>query len=232
MPVFWILVYMWTISNIKVFQQDDGVWYCNAKPGRGIEFNYSFLIWVFLYLFIPAAILVALNIAIIVRLRQVQRLHKILTQSQPLSYKVPSRATQEAETSYSQSVTVGGAEDESSSCYDSRDSEPPASSAGYSMNSRTNLHADGTPTSNRFSIRYAIMHQPSINLTGQNYLLELIFSKFVTAKNREKLNPLTFSSWKQHWESVLLWKECTQTGIRTQTSRFLDLTQVRHSITE
>ena len=193
MPVFWILVYMWTISNIQVFQQDDGVWYCNAKPGREKEFNYSFLIWVFLYLFIPAAILVALNIAIIVRLRQVQRLHKILTQSQPLTYKVPSRATQEAETRYSQSVTVGGAEDECSSCYDSRDSEPSASSAGYSMNSRTNLHADETQTSNRFSIRYAIMHQPSINLTGQNYLLELYSRNSRLPKIAKKLNPLTFS---------------------------------------
>ena len=29
--------------------------------------------------------------------------------------------------------------------------------------------------------------------TGQNYSLELMFAKFATAKNREKLNPQTFS---------------------------------------
>ena len=30
--------------------------------------------------------------------------------------------------------------------------------------------------------------------TGQKYSLELMFAKFATAKNQEKLNPLTFSS--------------------------------------
>ena len=31
-------------------------------------------------------------------------------------------------------------------------------------------------------------------LTGQNHSLELMFAKFVTAKSREKLNPLKVSS--------------------------------------
>ena len=48
-------------------------------------------------------------------------------------------------------------------------------------------------------VGFALGNQKAVDVnlsypTGQNYSLELMFTKFATAKNREKLNLLTFSS--------------------------------------
>ena len=44
------------------------------------------------------------------------------------------------------------------------------------------------------SYNVSILLARCIYPTGQNYSLELMYAKFVAAKNREKLDPLTFSS--------------------------------------
>lgn len=144
---------MWCIANVVVYEQDSGVMYCKARPGKETQFNYSFLVWVFLYLYIPAAILLGLNIAIIVRLRHVRRLHKILTTSQPLSFKMTS--VQQDEANFSASVTVRGDESSHAPSEDTSSVEPSETSLiAHSMNSRTNLQpTEGSSCDNKFSIR-------------------------------------------------------------------------------
>ena len=66
-------------------------------------------------------------------------------------------------------------------------------------------------------------------LTGQNYSLELMFAKFSTAKNREKLNPLTFTPSGVTCLTTKL-EQCVI--IEIMTTRSQDRLQVRRSITE
>ena len=71
--------------------------------------------------------------------------------------------------------------------------------------------------------------------TGQNYSLKFMFAKFATAKNPEKIKPLTFSSpgaicLKTTLGKYVTVKECTLTGI--QTSGLQDWLQVRRFSTE
>ena len=69
---------------------------------------------------------------------------------------------------------------------------------------------------------YSYLFQSMLYPTGQKLLLDLMFAKFATAKNREKLNPLKVSSYRcylpeNNTENV---ENCSSLGLEPPTFRF------------
>ena len=73
MPVFWTLVYLWTIANIQAYTAENGVVRCQGKPEKEREYNSGYLFWATMYIFVPVALIFALNSAIALKITSIQR---------------------------------------------------------------------------------------------------------------------------------------------------------------
>ena len=72
-PLFWIIAYSWMVTNIQVYEQENGVRSCQGKPEKLKAYDLGFVYWAALYLFVPALLILILNIAIVVKIRSIQQ---------------------------------------------------------------------------------------------------------------------------------------------------------------
>lgn len=83
MPIIWLCAYSWLGDQYKA-SVEDGRLVCAPKDSKVDAYNNNYLVWVLLYQFVPAGVIIVLNIAIVVSLRKFKQLDKALAPSQPL----------------------------------------------------------------------------------------------------------------------------------------------------
>ena len=79
MPVFWMVIYSWYGDLYTVETDDEGRLSCAPKESKITAYNRNYDFWCLLYLFIPACLLLILNIAIIIQLKRARNIHRSLT---------------------------------------------------------------------------------------------------------------------------------------------------------
>lgn len=75
MPIFWLAAYSWVTMPAYVLHADGKV-ICSIQGEAVTEAAVN--MWTSLYVFIPAIVLICFNTAIIIRLKRVNRIHKVL----------------------------------------------------------------------------------------------------------------------------------------------------------
>ena len=72
MPVFWLVAYSWLGDQYRVVEYS-GRLFCTSKESKAHAYNMNYFIWTMLYLFVPALVILSLSIAIVVRLRHLNK---------------------------------------------------------------------------------------------------------------------------------------------------------------
>lgn len=146
----WLAAYAWNIFQFEAGEKE-GVTICKFSE-KNIELaNTNYFVWTLLYLFIPAFLLLVLNIAILIRLRRVHRLHKKLTQSQPLrASRILPRKLDETSTDLSTNPSHSCVSESKSKNTSSTLSSGSATVTDYSWRNKYNSVAK---SSNKYSIR-------------------------------------------------------------------------------
>lgn len=99
MPLLWLAVYSWIGFHVQTnWNSDTGQTTCDTADIYKSEGEAGVNLWTCFYIYIPAALLVLFNIAIIVKLHKARKIHKILREqcaAQSLSYRTESSKTLE-----------------------------------------------------------------------------------------------------------------------------------------
>lgn len=79
MPLLWLAVFSWTGMHVEMtWNKTTGQTTCDTASAYHKEGKAAIDLWTCLYIYIPAALLVVLNIAIAIRLRRARKIHKTI----------------------------------------------------------------------------------------------------------------------------------------------------------
>ena len=104
MPVVWLAAYSWLGDQYHAIEQNNRR-YCIPKATKLSAYNVNYLTWILLYLFIPALVLLALNIALIVKLQKMKQMFNGAIPGRPHSDLESSKQIPPSQFSVSMSVT-------------------------------------------------------------------------------------------------------------------------------
>ena len=105
MPVVWLAAYSWLGDQYHATEQNNRR-YCIPKDTKLSAYNVNYLTWILLYLFIPALVLLALNIPLIVKLQKMKRMFNKALPGCPNSDLESSKRVSPSQFSVSVSVTT------------------------------------------------------------------------------------------------------------------------------
>ena len=78
MPVFWMVIYSWYGDLYTVETRPEGHLSCAPKETKFEAYSRNYDFWCILYLFIPAFLLLILNIAMVVQLKRADNIRRSL----------------------------------------------------------------------------------------------------------------------------------------------------------